>query len=86
MDFGISNSASLTPSMGNIRNINVKHMERRFAGIASSIQDLTKHAMVRAVNVVNDDLIKAIKELDRLEGLHGNVRLIEAYWVKISDL
>ena len=86
VDFGISNSASLPPSTGNMRNINVENMERRFAGIASSIQDLTKHAMVRTVNVVNDDLIKAIEELDRLERLHGNVRLIEAYQEKISDL
>ena len=61
-------------------------MERRFAGIALSIQDLTKHAMVRAVNVINDDLIKAIGELDRLESANGNSRLIEAYRVKISDL
>ena len=60
-------------------------MERKFAGVASSTQ-LTKHAMVRAVNVVNGDLIKAIGELDRLEIANGNSCLIEAYCVKISDL
>ena len=61
-------------------------MEARFAGIAESIQDLTRHAMVRAVNIVNDDLINAIGELNRLESSNGNSRLIEAYREKISDL
>ena len=42
--------------------------------------------MVRSFNVVNDDLIKAIGELDRLESVNGNPRLIEAYRTKISDL
>ena len=60
VDFGISNSASLPPLTSNVWNLNVESMEKRFAGIADSIQDLTKHAMVRVVNVLDDDLIKAI--------------------------
>ena len=54
-------------------------MERRFAGIASSIQDLTRHTMMRAVNMVHDDLINTIDELDKLESINWNSRLIEAY-------
>jgi len=61
-------------------------MERRFADIASSINDLAKHGLVRAANVINDDLIKAIEELDRLETANGNSRLVEAYRGGNSDL
>ena len=86
VDFGISNSASLPPSTSNIRNLNVDGMEARFSGIAQSIQELTKHAMCRSPNVVNDDLIKALVELDNLERLNENPRLIAAYRIKISDL
>ena len=68
------------------RNLNVESMEKRFSRIAESIKDLTKHAMVRSVNLVNDDLIKAIGELDSLERVNGNSRLIKAYREKISDL
>lgn len=35
--------------------------------------------MVRVVSVVNDDIIKAIQELERLESINENSRLIKAY-------
>ena len=42
--------------------------------------------MVRAVNGLNDDIIKVIGDLDRLESTNGNSCFIEAYCAKISDL
>ena len=86
VDFGISNSASLPPSTGGVRNMNVEGMQNRFADIASSIQDLTRHTFVRALNVINDDLIKAIGELNALESGGGSDRLMKAYTDQISDL
>ena len=63
VDFGVSNTSPPPPCTSNVRNVNVEGMQRRFAGIASSIHDLTRHAMMRAVYVVNYDLIKAIEEI-----------------------
>ena len=60
MDVGISNLVSLPPSTGNVRNVNVERVEIRYTDIASLIHDLTRHDMVRGVNVVNDNLIKII--------------------------
>ena len=59
-------------------------MERRYADIASSINDLAMQGLVRAVNVINDDIIKAIEELDRLEMANGNSRSVEAYREKLA--
>ena len=86
VDFGISNSASLPPSTCGVRSVNVEGMQSRFTDIASSIQDLTRHTFVRALNVINDDLIKAIGELNDLERGGGSDRLMKAYMDRISDL
>ena len=61
-------------------------MQRKFEGIASSIHDSTRHLTVRAVYVVNDDLIREIEELDRLKNTNGNIWLMAAYKETISDL
>ena len=58
--FGISHSVSLPLSTGGIRSIHVDHTERRYADIAASISDLDRQGLVRAVKVINVDIIKAI--------------------------
>ena len=56
VDFSVSHYASLPPSTGIFRSINVECMESRYADIASSISDMVRHGLVRAVNVINDDI------------------------------
>ena len=72
VDVGIRNTASLPSSTSNVYNVIVEGIQRRFDGISSSIHDLTIYLTARAVHVVNDDLIKVIEELDRLENSNGN--------------
>ena len=61
-------------------------MERRFSDITLSIFDLTRQGLARKLNVINDDIIKAIEDLYRLETPNGNSQLVEAYRVNISGL
>ena len=86
VDFGVSPTASLPPSTGSLRSVDVDRMERRFNGIASSIGDLVRGNMVRSVNDINNDIIAAIKEMNTLERNNSDIRLVEAYGEKINDL
>lgn len=61
-------------------------MERRFNDIASSIGDLVRQGLVRAVNVINDDIIAAIKALNNLERTNSDRRLVDAYTKKFNHL
>ena len=57
VDFGIDSSAFILPSTGGVQNMNVEGMGRRFADIVLSINDLARQGLVRAVHVINDDII-----------------------------
>ena len=41
---------------------------------------------MRAANVINDDVIIAIEEFDRIERVNGNSRLVDAYMGEIREL
>ena len=84
--FNISTSTFLPPSTGSLRSVNVDRMERRFNDVASSIGDLVRCNMIRAVNVINDGIIAAIRTLNDLERTNADRRLVDAYTQQINDL
>ena len=72
VDFRIRPSVSLPPFTGGLRGINVDQIDRRYPDIAVSICDLDRQGLVRAVTVINDDIIKAIKDLNGLGKENGD--------------
>ena len=73
----MSPSVSLPPSTGHVRSVNVKQMEKIYADIATSINDLARQGLARAVNVINDNIIKAIHGHNGLETANRGNRLVE---------
>ena len=57
-------------------------MERRYNDIVSSIDDLVRLGLVRAVNATNDDIVAAIKALNDLERTNSDRRLVDSYTQK----
>ena len=82
----MSPGASLPPSTGSFRSINIKRIERGYEFIASSILDLARQHFFREVNVINNDIIDTVQARRECVQAYGKIGLLEAYDQKIADL
>ena len=82
----MSPGASLPPSTGSFRSINIKRIERWYEFIASSILDLARQHFFREVNVINNDIIDTVQARRECVQAYGKIGLLEAYNQKIVDL
>ena len=86
VSFGIANSAFLPPSATDRNGVNVDRIERSYHTIAASINNLATQNRLRRTDVINDDIIKTIKEKNEIAEAGGDDSLVQAYERKVRDL